>query len=146
MFQALQRGGKSEMEKVHLRLQPTHLTTYLLRLLYGNSLTWWSFNLNLSVLRERVFFLIEIFDNFIFWNTLFSELMPNFWRPIWKSAKSVKVSKSQIIFFSRTQKLHHWDRATLPVATTTKVRIFWEGHKILRNLHLTFVYSTYRQK
>ena len=25
-----------------------------------------------------------------------------------------------------------------------KVRIFWEGHKILRNL--TFVYSTYRQK
>ena len=22
----------------------------------------------------------------------------------------------------------------------TKVRIFWEGHKILRNLHLTFVY------
>ena len=27
-----------------------------------------------------------------------------------------------------------------------KVRIFWEGHKILRNLHLTFFYSTYRQK
>ena len=28
----------------------------------------------------------------------------------------------------------------------SKVHIFWEGHKILRNLHLTFVYSTYRQK
>ena len=27
-----------------------------------------------------------------------------------------------------------------------KVRIFREGHKILRNLPLTFVYSTYRQK
>ena len=27
-----------------------------------------------------------------------------------------------------------------------KVHIFWEGHKILRNLSLTFVYSTYRQK
>ena len=27
-----------------------------------------------------------------------------------------------------------------------KVRLFWEGHKILRNLHFTFVYSTYRQK
>ena len=27
-----------------------------------------------------------------------------------------------------------------------KVRIFWEGHKLLRNLHLTFVYSTCRQK
>ena len=26
-----------------------------------------------------------------------------------------------------------------------KVRIFWEGYKILRNLHLTFVYSTYRK-
>ena len=27
-----------------------------------------------------------------------------------------------------------------------KVRIFWEGHKILQNLHLTFVYSTQKQK
>ena len=26
------------------------------------------------------------------------------------------------------------------------VRIFWEGHKVLQNLHLTFVNSTYRQK
>ena len=27
-----------------------------------------------------------------------------------------------------------------------KVRIYWEGHKIVRNHHLTLVYSTYRQK
>ena len=27
-----------------------------------------------------------------------------------------------------------------------KVHIFWEGHKILRNLHLTFDCSTYSQK
>ena len=27
-----------------------------------------------------------------------------------------------------------------------KVHIFWEGHKILRNLHLTFDYSTYSPK
>ena len=27
---------------------------------------------------------------------------------------------------------------------TFKVGIFWEGHKILQNLHLTFVYSTYK--
>ena len=27
-----------------------------------------------------------------------------------------------------------------------KVHIFWEGHKILRNLLLTFDYSTYSQK
>ena len=27
-----------------------------------------------------------------------------------------------------------------------KVHIFWEGHKILQNLHLTFGYSTYSQK
>ena len=26
----------------------------------------------------------------------------------------------------------------------SKFHIFWEGHKILRNLHLTFVHSTYR--
>ena len=30
------------------------------------------------------------------------------------------------------------------VLFTYKVHIFWEGHKILRNLHLTFDYSTYR--
>ena len=28
----------------------------------------------------------------------------------------------------------------------TKVCVFWKGHKILRNHHFTFVYSTYRQK
>ena len=28
----------------------------------------------------------------------------------------------------------------------SKVHIFWEGHKILRNLPLTFDYSTYSQK
>ena len=27
-----------------------------------------------------------------------------------------------------------------------KVHIFWEGHKILRNLHLTFDYATHSQK
>ena len=27
-----------------------------------------------------------------------------------------------------------------------KVHIFWEGHTILRNLHLTFDYSTQSQK
>ena len=27
-----------------------------------------------------------------------------------------------------------------------KVHIFWEGHKILRNLNLTFDYGTYNQK
>ena len=27
-----------------------------------------------------------------------------------------------------------------------KVLIFWEGHKIMQNLHLTFVYSRYSQK
>ena len=27
----------------------------------------------------------------------------------------------------------------------SKVQIFWEGHKILQNFHLTFDYSTYSQ-
>ena len=30
--------------------------------------------------------------------------------------------------------------------TSFKVHIFWEGHKILQNLHLTFDYGTYSQK
>ena len=32
------------------------------------------------------------------------------------------------------------------VAWNNKVHIFWDGHKILRNLHLNFDYSTYSQK
>ena len=31
-------------------------------------------------------------------------------------------------------------------ASSIKVHIFWEGHKILQNLPLTFDYSTYRRK
>ena len=34
----------------------------------------------------------------------------------------------------------------LLITTSFEVYIFWEGHKILRNLHLSFAYSTYRQK
>ena len=35
---------------------------------------------------------------------------------------------------------------TRHIFSFVKVRIFWEGHKLLKNLHLNFVYSTYRQK
>ena len=34
----------------------------------------------------------------------------------------------------------------LSYSSNCKVHIFWEGHKILWNLHLTFDYSTYSQK
>ena len=40
----------------------------------------------------------------------------------------------------------HQAKNAIPRCRLLKVRVFWEGHKILRNLHLTFVYSTYRQK
>ena len=35
--------------------------------------------------------------------------------------------------------------ATIKKITISKVHIFWEAHKILRSLHLTFDYSTYIQ-
>ena len=37
-------------------------------------------------------------------------------------------------------------RQNIMVRTIYKVHIFWEGHKILRNLHLTFVCMYCRQK
>ena len=37
-------------------------------------------------------------------------------------------------------------RSEMFLAKFCKVHIFWEGHKILRNLHLTFDYSSYSQK
>ena len=46
-------------------------------------------------------------------------------------------------FFTKTSLLPHPQSQVLP-GLNRKVLIFWEGH-ILRNLHLTFVYNTYRQ-
>ena len=37
-------------------------------------------------------------------------------------------------------------KALLSIRFVFKVHIFWEGHKILRNLLLTFDYSTYSLK
>ena len=47
-----------------------------------------------------------------------------------------KLSKSQT----------KWTGLVFAVPIFRKVHIFWEGHKILRNLPLTFDYSTYSQK
>ena len=40
----------------------------------------------------------------------------------------------------------HWVNTFQTITSLSTVRIFWEGHKILRNLLLTFAYSKYRQK
>ena len=40
----------------------------------------------------------------------------------------------------------NWSNYLLSSSLTSKVHIFWEGHKILRNLPLTFDCSTYSQK
>ena len=42
------------------------------------------------------------------------------------------------IFFNKL-----WQKLFLMIFWIFKVHIFWEGHKILRNLPLTFDYSTY---
>ena len=39
-----------------------------------------------------------------------------------------------------------WNFRPLWLSIKNKVHIFWEGHKILQNLPLTFDYSTYSQK
>jgi hypothetical protein len=39
-----------------------------------------------------------------------------------------------------------WSIEDIDLNYHVKVHIFWEGHKILRNLPLTFDYSTYSQK
>ena len=50
-----------------------------------------------------------------------------------------------------SQSLHFWllilgTGKSIHTKHISKVHIFWEGHKILRNLHLTFNYSIYSQK
>ena len=39
-----------------------------------------------------------------------------------------------------------WKMVTSTILKVNKVHIFWEGHKISRNLPLTFDYSTYSQR
>ena len=53
-----------------------------------------------------------------------SKNVPNFWR---------NISKSMMDLISNINKIFN---------QVLKVHIFWEGHKILQNLHLTFVLSS----
>ena len=36
---------------------------------------------------EEGFLLLSFFENFNFWTTLFSKMVPNFWRSLWTSLK-----------------------------------------------------------
>jgi len=47
---------------------------------------WFFFSLkNISL--EEGFLLLSFFENFNFWTTLFSKMVPNFWRSVWTSVK-----------------------------------------------------------
>ena len=51
-----------------------------------------------------------------------------------------------IQFYHKVEKIQWKFKLLAGKFTWGKVHIFWEGHKILRNLPLTFDYSTYSQK
>ena len=54
---------------------------------------WFFFSLkNISL--EEGFLLLSFFENFNFWTTLFSKIVPNFWQSVWTSVKV----KSKICF------------------------------------------------
>ena len=72
----------------------------------------------------------------------------------WGTYDWVKVAKSQKVLegfplpktgVENYPELFSW-KMLQTHRNTDKVRIFWEGHKILQNLPRTFVHSTYRQK
>ena len=46
---------------------------------------------------EEGFLLLSFFENFNFWTTLFSKMVPNFWRSVWTS---VKVKSKNYFYFT----------------------------------------------
>ena len=54
------------------------------------------FHWRISVLK-KVFLLLSSFENFNFWTTLFSKMVPNFWRSVWTS---VKVKSKNYFYFT----------------------------------------------
>ena len=89
---------------------------------------------------------------YVLWEFFFKILWPsqNIWTyfiPFWDSYVNYLLR----VFEARTeiQKCYRWflvQIETLKFAFGIKVQIFWEGHKILRNLHLTFVLCSASQK
>ena len=81
---------------------------------------WFFFSLkNISL--EEGFLLWSFFENFNFWTTLFSKMMPNFWRSVWTP---VKVKSKNYFYFTifllkstrcwlTFAKLHHWGHTNL---------------------------------
>ena len=58
--------------------------------------SFWFFSLkNISL--EEGFLLLSFFENFNFWTTLFSKMVPNFWRSVWTS---VKVKSKNYFYFT----------------------------------------------
>jgi len=47
----------------------------------------WFFFLLKNISLEEGFLLLSFFENFNFWTTLFSKMVPNFWRSVWTSVK-----------------------------------------------------------
>ena len=56
---------------------------------------------------------------------------------------NLKYNLSACIWDSNNMPKSHWK--CMGNSTQRKFHIFWEGHKISQNLHLTFDYSTYSQ-
>ena len=58
------------------------------------------------------------------------------WKIYWTWRIQVNFVKKQLVSYIKKFKF---------LTKRNKVHLFWEGHKILRNLHLTFDYGTYLQ-
>ena len=67
---------------------------------------------------------------------------PNY-SPTAPHCQQSKAKENSLLGGSHENCWWHASPESLYISRAVKVHIFWEGHKILRNLHLTFDYSTY---
>ena len=118
---------------------------------------WWTIDSNLYVRNSLLVFILfwpnktHIAKIYIFLTFCVSYGSYNWQKYLWKYEKKIKVDYfSKITKHFRPQNqpksqiLFHKD--SLPRDLQFKVHIFRGGHKILRNLHLTFVLSSANQK
>ena len=87
--------------------------------------------MNISL--EEVFLLLSFFENLNFWTTLFSKMVPNFWRSVWTSGK-VKSKK----YFHFTDFFAKIPVDSRPQNSTTEVTLFCLLLEISKNVHLKF--------
>ena len=97
--------------------------------------TFWIFFSLKNISLEEGFLLLKFFENFNFWTTLFSKMVPNFWRSVWTS---VRGKSKNYLFLSifLLKSTHCWLTSTTEVTLAYMIlhknfTPLWKARKVV---------------